>query len=94
MKDDIRIWLSFIHKYNGTTVILDRFWSCNDHLQLFSDSAGGKEKGFGVYFNGKWASILSCGSLIAMFIVSNSIPRKTNTSVGSTVFSSAKRQHS
>ena len=55
MKDDIRIWLSFIHNYNGTTVILDRFWSCNDHLQLFSDSAGVKEKGFGVYFNGKWA---------------------------------------
>ena len=55
MKDDIRIWLSFLDKYNGTTVILDRFWLYNDHLQLFSDSAGGKEKGFGVYFNGKWA---------------------------------------
>jgi hypothetical protein len=55
MKDDIRIWLSFLDKNNGTTVILDRFWSYNDHLQLFSDSAGGNEKGFGVYFNGKWA---------------------------------------
>lgn len=58
MKDDIKIWLLFLDKYNGTTVFLDRFWVYNDQLQLFSDSAGGTEKplkGFGIYFNGKWA---------------------------------------
>jgi hypothetical protein len=29
MKDDLRVWLSFLFNYNGTTVILDQFWSSN-----------------------------------------------------------------
>lgn len=55
MKEDIRTWLRFLDTFNGTTVFLDEFWSYSDQLQLFSDSAGGKEKGFGIYFRGRWA---------------------------------------
>jgi hypothetical protein len=40
--------------YNGTTVILDQFWSSNYELNLFSDSAGGKGKGFGICPDRKW----------------------------------------
>ena len=33
----------------------DRFWVSNESLELFTDSAGGKDKGFGIYFRGQWA---------------------------------------
>lgn len=55
MKDDLEVWLQFLSEYNGTTVILDKFWSSNSDLNLFSDSAGGKEKGFGIFFDNRWA---------------------------------------
>lgn len=55
MKEDLKIWLMFLSKYNGTTVILDQFWSSNSMLHLFCDAAAGEGRGFGVYFNGKWA---------------------------------------
>lgn len=41
MKEDLNIWLLFLSNYNGTTVILDKFWSSNSDLELFTDSAGG-----------------------------------------------------
>lgn len=57
IKSDLKIWLSFLTNYNGTTVILDRFWVSNSDLDLFTDSAAGKGRGFGIYFGslGKWA---------------------------------------
>ena len=54
MRDDLHVWLLFLSNYNGTTVILDQFWTSNMTLELYSDSAGGKGKGFGVYLNGSW----------------------------------------
>ena len=42
MKEDLRIWLLFLSRYNGTTMFLEQFWSSNSDLELFTDSAGGK----------------------------------------------------
>ena len=53
MKEDLNVWLLFLKDYNGTTVMLDQFWSSNSDLELFTDSAGGI--GFGIYFNHKRA---------------------------------------
>jgi hypothetical protein len=52
MKEDLKVWLTFLSNYNGTIVILDKFWSSNAILELFTDSVGGTGKGFGIYFNG------------------------------------------
>jgi hypothetical protein len=30
-------------------------WTSNETTSLFTDSAGGRDKGFGIYFQGKWA---------------------------------------
>ena len=55
MKNDLKVWLNFLSNYNGTTVILDQFWSSNSDLELLTDSAGGKGLGFEIYFEGKWS---------------------------------------
>lgn len=34
--------------------MLERFWSANDTLRLFSDSTGNPTLGCGAYFNGDW----------------------------------------
>ena len=55
MKDDLKIWLRFLENYNGATVMLEKGWFSNSDLELFTDSAAGKGKGFVIYFEGKWA---------------------------------------
>ena len=36
-------------------MFLEQLWSSNSDLELFTDSAGGKGRRFGIYFGGKWA---------------------------------------
>ena len=55
MKKDMKLWLQFFKDFNGISVFHDRFWISNDDIQLFTDSAGGPDLGFGAYFVGKWA---------------------------------------
>ncbi|XP_033761537.1 uncharacterized protein LOC117343303 [Pecten maximus] len=55
MRADLHSWLDFLDGYNGVTVMPDRLWTTNETLELFTDSAGGKDKGFGIYFNKSWA---------------------------------------
>ncbi|XP_041347370.1 uncharacterized protein LOC121367333 [Gigantopelta aegis] len=55
IKADLDLWLGFLKYYNGVTVMPDLFWTSSDSLEFFTDSAGGREKGFGVYFRGHWA---------------------------------------
>lgn len=45
MKEDLKVWLTFLSNYNGTTIILDKFWTSSATLELFTDSAGGLGKG-------------------------------------------------
>ena len=58
IKKDIRLdlimWLKFLKQFNGISVFHDRFWVSNEDFQLFSDSAGGENLAFGLYFQGHW----------------------------------------
>ncbi|MBV2113440.1 MAG: hypothetical protein KUF82_21005 [Candidatus Thiodiazotropha sp. (ex Ctena orbiculata)] len=58
MKKDLTLWLQFFKNFNGVSVFHERFWVSNEDIQLFTDSAGGSDLGFGAYFAGKW----SCGA--------------------------------
>ena len=71
MQDDLIVWLSFLSNYNGTTVILDHFWSSKYQLNLFSDSAGGKGKGFGICHDRKWAQACWSNSWISSGILTD-----------------------
>ena len=55
MKKDLELWVQFFQNFNGISVFHDRFWVSNEDLQLYTDSAGGPDLGFGAYFAGKWA---------------------------------------
>ena len=57
MKKGLQVWLNFLDSYNGVSVMLDHFWTSNEALEFYSDRAGGtgSQKGFGIYFQGKWA---------------------------------------
>lgn len=35
--------------------MLDTAWASADSIEFFTDSAGGKERGFGIYCQGRWA---------------------------------------
>jgi hypothetical protein len=50
MREDIKVWLTFLSEYNGVTVITDNAWASNETLELFTDSAGGQNyKGHNSY---------------------------------------------
>jgi hypothetical protein len=34
MREDIKVWLTFLSKYNGVTVITDNAWASNEILEL------------------------------------------------------------
>ena len=53
MREDIKVWQCFLSQYNGITVMLDTLWTSNDTIELFTDSAGSRNKDFGIYF--QWA---------------------------------------
>ena len=55
MKKDLSVWLEFLENYNGISLMIDQYWTSNEAIELFTDSAGGSDRGFGIYFNGKWA---------------------------------------
>ena len=45
MREDIKVWLTFLSEYNGVTVITDNAWASNETLELFTDSAVVKTEG-------------------------------------------------
>ena len=53
MKEDLKIWLSFLNSFNGSCLILPDSWLDNSDLQLFTDASG--SLGFGAYCQGHWA---------------------------------------
>ena len=55
MQEDLKLWQTFFDEYNGISVFHERFWVSSDELELFTDSAGNLNLGFGTYFAGKWA---------------------------------------
>jgi hypothetical protein len=44
MREDIKVWLTFLSEYNGVTVITDNAWASNETLELFT--SGGQNRGF------------------------------------------------
>jgi hypothetical protein len=50
MKEDLKVWISFLAQYIGAIVMLDSLWTSNETIDLFTDSAGGENMGFGIYF--------------------------------------------
>jgi len=54
MKADLRMWLEFLETYSGITFMSEQHWVSNQTLELFTDSAGGQRKCFGIYFQGQW----------------------------------------
>ncbi len=52
---DLDMWLELFRNHNGISVFHERHWVSNADVQLFSDSAGGRGLGFGVYFKGHWS---------------------------------------
>jgi hypothetical protein len=36
MREDIKVWLTFLSEYNGVTVITDNAWASNETLKLFT----------------------------------------------------------
>lgn len=55
VKKDLVTWKSFLKHHNGITLFMNMLWQDSDMLQLYTDSAGGKSQGFGLYYNGRWA---------------------------------------
>lgn len=54
VKEDMRIWLYFLHNFNGKVFFPESVWSSNDTLQLWTDSSGSEKCGGAAYFNGAW----------------------------------------
>lgn len=54
MREDLQVWVVFLSQYNGVSVMLDSQWTSNDAIQLYTDSAGGKNRGIGIYFQGRY----------------------------------------
>ena len=51
----MRLDLEFLNHFNGITLFPERLWVSNDTFQFFTDSAGGRSGGFGIFFHNKWA---------------------------------------
>jgi DNA transposition AAA+ family ATPase len=49
----VRITKAMKKDYNCISLMIDQYWTSNEAIELFTDSAGGSDRGFGIYFNGK-----------------------------------------
>ncbi|XP_045194970.2 uncharacterized protein LOC123550604 [Mercenaria mercenaria] len=55
IREDVKVWLSFLQEFNGVSYIPENFWYTSDQLQLFSDSAGSADMEAACYFEGRWS---------------------------------------
>lgn len=54
VKDDLRVWLTFLDLFNGCYYFPQIDWVDDEHLQLFTDSAGNLDLGCGAFFRNHW----------------------------------------
>jgi len=54
VKEDVKIWLSFLDNFNGTVIIPENFWISNEAIELLTDSSGNPLLGCGAYYSGQW----------------------------------------
>lgn len=55
LKDDMRVWLMFLDGFNGAVYFPESQWFDTDRLQLFTDSAGGADFGYGAILGSHWS---------------------------------------
>jgi hypothetical protein len=55
--EDLLVWKYLFENFDGHSYFMDEVWISNDEFELFTDSAGGKSKGCGIYFNNRIASL-------------------------------------
>lgn len=51
-KDDLRMWRTFLHKFNGVSIFPDQVWVGGEDLELYTDAC--KSIGFAGFFQGNW----------------------------------------
>ena len=51
-KLDLELWLQFLSKYNGVSLLIPNIWTKQDHLKLYTDASG--KYGFGAVFDNEW----------------------------------------
>lgn len=54
IKEDLKMWLTFLDNFNGVSYIPPCTWFENERLQLFTDSAGSCELGCGCFYRNQW----------------------------------------
>ena len=52
VKEDLRVWLSFLSSFNGKSFFLNEVWCNSNKLNLFTDASG--SIGFGAIFGSEW----------------------------------------
>ena len=52
VKEDLKVWLSFLAQYNRKSLFLPDVWNNSDKLSLYTDAAGAI--GFGAIFGNNW----------------------------------------
>ena len=57
MKEDIKVWLTFLHCFNGSSYFGDQNWINNVELALYTDSAGGVTLGCAALFKTSWVAL-------------------------------------
>ena len=55
IKEELRMWQTFLNDFNGASYMLDVEWVSSAQLQLYTDSAGGSGLGCGCYLDGAWS---------------------------------------
>ena len=55
MKEDVKMWLSFLEKFNGCSYYDRSDWIDLDSLHLYTDSAGNSKMGCAAIFETHWA---------------------------------------
>ncbi|KAK3105621.1 hypothetical protein FSP39_002022 [Pinctada imbricata] len=54
MKEDIKVWLTFLEFFNGCSFFDSKPWSDSDSMKLYTDSAGGAHLGCAAILQNQW----------------------------------------
>ena len=52
VKEDLKVWLSFLTEFNGRSFFIDDVWQNSSKLSLYTDASGAL--GFGAIFGSRW----------------------------------------
>ena len=52
VKEDLKVWLSFLAEFNGRSFFIEDAWQNSSKLSLYTDASGAL--GFGTIFGSRW----------------------------------------